>query len=579
MQGVNRMLAKKILFGTIFGLLIPSQNVFSEPVKFQPTTQYFSVKNFYVFDQSGYKPYSVDGFYEGVSNVADPKLLLFPKLRLNKNNIIVLDSKAKKIDNLDNLNADDISKIIIIVKYNPELPTKQEGVGISYALNGMSSKGYIVNALRNPDKTIPYHQNIFNLPNGLMYKNIIDQQYNSYDNERKEQQQLEEFWKKYKLQTINFEDLKLQALDQDEVLGESTTIEGGVSFNGDNISIIIKNPSIQTLNLILDGNYQVKASFLFKDSSTSSIDAKFDQSIIMSKYVKQTQDSLVSNKSSGWKIFNFGNRRKSVKESYREQIEQQTKTDEKTNTAIVMEDADEDMIKIFENKFFPEVTRDQVVKDHLAAAQVATSNNQPDLAKAHTAYVTMLTSQDESSKVNAAEAAAALSEKNYAMFVAKGMETYDNSGKATGHYQRIITQGSEYSKDMDWNYTKKRTVKRKYNILMNPLSESNQKGSLGICGIAPYQYNKNYLPYNHPNYVYDAFMITCVTEGSPLHKSNIVPGTIFDTLNNKKILNLSDLEDALINKKPGDSIRFAYANAFTPYTQTIDVKLAVGLNK
>lgn len=573
------MLIKKIVFGIMCGILLPNQNVFSEPVKFLPSTQYFSVRDFYVPNQSGYNIYSVDGFYEGVSSEANPKLLLFPKLQLNTNSIAILDSMGKKVDNTENFNKNDVSRIIISVKYNPELPTRMEGVGISYALNSMSAKGYYVNTVKNLDGTIPYHQNIFNLPNGLMYKNLIDQHYQAYENNRQEQNKLEEFWKKYKTQTINFENLKLQALDQNEVLGESVDIEGGASFNGGSISIIIKNPNIQTINMVLEGNYQVKASFLFKDSSTSSIDAKFDESIIMNKYVKQTKDSLVSNKSSGWKVFNFGNRRKSIRESFKEQIEQNNRTDVRTNTIIVMEDADDDMIKIFESKFFPQVGKDQVIKEHLAAAQVATSNSQPDLAKAHTAYASMLTSQDETSKVDAAAAAAALSEQNYAMFVAKGMEMFDNSGKATGHYERIITQESEYGADKTWIYTKKRSVKRKYNIMMNPLSEVAQHGSLGVCGIAPYPYYKMYLAPNNPNYISQAFMITCVTEGSPLHKSNIVPGAIFDTIDNKRILNWSNLEDFLLNKKPGDVVRLAFANDSTPYTQTINIKLAAGTNK
>ena len=578
-KGVNRMLTKRLVFGVMCGILLPNQIVFSEPVKFLPSTQYFSVKNFYVPDQSGYKAYSVDGFYEGVSNEANPKLLLFPKLQLNKNSITILDSIGQRVTNTENFNKNDVSRIIISVNYNPELPTKMEGVGISYALNSMSEKAYYVNTVKNLDGTIPYHPNIFNLPNGFMYKNLIDQQYQSYENVKGEQNKLEEFWKKYKTQTINFENLKLQALDQNEVLGESVDIEGGASFNGGTISIIIKNPKIQTINMVLEGNYQVKASFLFKDSSTSSINANFNESIIMNKYVKQTKDSLVSNKSSGWKVFNFGNRRKSIKESYKEQIEQNNITDEKTNTLIVMEDADDDMISVFEKKFFPEVGKDQVIKEHLAAAQVATTNSQPDLAKAHTAYATMLTSQDETSKVDAAAAAAALSEKNYAMFVAKGMEMFDNSGKATGHYERIITQGSEYDKDIAWIYTKKRSVKRKYNIMMNPVSEVAQHGSLGVCGIASYPYYKTYLAPNNPNYISQAFMITCVKEGSPLHKSNIAPGAIFDTIDNRRILNWSNLEDFLMNKKPGDIVRLTFANDSTPYAQTINIKLEAGLNK
>ncbi|MEG1313920.1 MAG: hypothetical protein RSD40_06350, partial [Bacilli bacterium] len=109
------MLIKKIVFGIMCGILLPNQNVFSEPVKFLPSTQYFSVRDFYVPNQSGYNIYSVDGFYEGVSSEANPKLLLFPKLQLNTNSIAILDSMGKKVDNTENFNKNDVSRIIISV--------------------------------------------------------------------------------------------------------------------------------------------------------------------------------------------------------------------------------------------------------------------------------------------------------------------------------------------------------------------------------------------------------------------------------------------------------------------------------
>lgn len=535
-------------------------NAGATDIAIDSNTKYLAVRDYFVPTDRGYEAYSVNGFYEpGLANTR-PKIFLFPQVSVDTNDVLFIDKNGQIIEKEDYMNSQNISRIIIEPKYNPSLPNKVQGTGISYALRNLSTKGYFPEALRNPNGEIPFDVSLNMNPYNFQLRNFITQSYSEYERQFAEQKEIENYWNQYLVESINYEDLTLQLVVDDVI--EESVVKGNILLNNRLPKMIIRDPDQYTLNRILGGTYEIRAIFKFKDSRTSFIDAELNNAQVITNYLSETKEALTQRKSSGWRIFNIGNKNTSIKESIKHQLETKTQVDKKSNTNIIMEDADEDMIKLFESRFFPAVYRDDVIRDHMLAATKATEANQADLAKAHTKYVEMLKDDTENAKIDAAAAAAALSQKNYAEFVAKGVQMYDNNGKITGKYERIISQESGETTDIGWSMTKKFTAKRTMTQFIVPNHKIKLDASLGLCGFTSFYYVKTtpiipnpIMPMDFRQVPINTFVPTCIIKGGALHRAGVFPGTSFDFVAGKQVQKITDLESLLKKYRAGDKIK------------------------
>lgn len=180
--------------------------------------------------------------------------------------------------------------------------------------------------------------------------------------------------------------------------------------------IVIDNVSEYVKNLIGQGNAEIILSYKFKDSRSSTISARIDAMAVVDQFLSEAYKSSVSQRSSGWSFLGLGSSRKSMKSSFDQQITQQYTGNTLANTTIEMYDADESMIKQFEDAFFPNLTKQDAIQNHINAAAKAEQEGNTALQQLHLQYVDELRSNNPNLTPNIDAALAALGKNDYVGF-------------------------------------------------------------------------------------------------------------------------------------------------------------------
>lgn len=319
--------------------------------------------------------------------------------------------------------------------------------------------------------------------------------------------------------------------------------------------ISIDRPSSYVKNRIAQGNFNVLIKYKFKDSKNSYINANINASVIINQFLSEAQESTVSQKSSGWSFLGFGSRRKSIKSSFDQQVNQQYSDQRFSNTTIEMYDADDTMIQMFESAFFPTITKQKAIENHIAAAEKAQLSGNQQLQQMHLDYVKALQTNDPNLEVNIGEAAAALSKKDYVGFVAHGVRWGDYQASGNSSFRRVLNSNEMTQMEAQWSQTKTITVQHSVSQKVSITEEVALRAHLGLINAIPFQGNliiNNGFSNQWENI--KGIIIGPISSGGALHLNNVISGTLLLRIGSQSVSDGQSLKNVLSNYDPGDNV-------------------------
>jgi hypothetical protein len=524
------------VFVTLFFNLLTS-TIYSQ-TEISSNSAFFSVNNYYYPDADGnYQRYRVSGFYEKVTTpTVQPRLFVLPQIYLNREKIQYIDSEGNTVDSSTPSNQ--ITNINIPLSYSGALPTTLQSIGVAAQIGGTSQDLYIPKPLMNPDGSPLIYPPAYNFPQTI---NQIHADFNAYKNNMRVQEDNLQVWKKFRVEMTALNEVVLSLLVDGEIISTRQIPGSTLVIAGNTLPTLpVQAATPRQVNRIKSGSFELQISYRFKDSKVGSINASFDAKRTSDSYISETQRAITQNKSSGFKVLGIGYRRSKLKQSLDQSVTQRTSELNMANTVIVMDDADEDMIEQFEAQFFPSLSKQSVIEDHLRAAAVARAGGDTGLAKVHEDYASALRRDDELAEVDAVGAAAALSAGDYAGFIAKGVRAQLSDDNRSNNFSRVISISSNQEDSTTWSQLRRRSVQRAVTILVTPEEKPRQEVRIGICG----GFNVN----NPPQVV-----LTCVVEGSPLARAGVVPGSSIISIDGRSFTSITELTEILNSYKPGDA--------------------------
>jgi hypothetical protein len=535
-----------------------------------PTTSFFSVEKFTDLSFNREAPnFTIFGYYTPKKGALSARVSLLPTIKINPNNLIVIDQDGNKVKLRSTTRANNISSIQLPLSYSGKIPNIQQGAAISSTIQGTPLKQYIPSAIINTTTNTPHIYRPASAPHGPIAKEVI-RDTNLYIEAIAKQDAFVSAWKGMRVETVSIEGMNVSLLIDGDVVAERKLSGSAILSSGRLPKLIIKEPSQSTLNRIRGGTYEVEVTYQFRDAKVSSIVANHDFSKYMSQYIEATRHVATRSRSSGWKIFNIGSRRKSVSQSIKETNKSHSTFDSNTNTTIEIDDADSNMIAQFESEFFPKLSQLKVITAHQTAARELQSSN-PELAKAHLDYATAIVDADENKSFDAVGAAADLGSGNYASFIAKGVQFHNNKYNQNNSFHRVISAEVREGKTKSWTSVKRTSVRRSISVILSPEETATIPWS-GLCGMNTFN-----TPYR--NRMRTFMLPTCLMGGGPLARAGVEAGMLIYSVNNKNVTSFNDWSDIIKSSEPGDQLRLKVLAPNGMNTQTIRVTLEAGYPK
>ncbi|POY35497.1 hypothetical protein C3K47_15675 [Solitalea longa] len=543
----------------IFLAIIFFPSIYSAYSQVTPNSNRFDVENYIAIDNNGkYYPYTAHGFYENAVNGATARIYLLPILKLDLTKIKFIDQQGRETYQSD----ENIRAMIIPVTQDLALPNESQKAAIDAAINGHSTIKSFYSPIVKNSAGIPL-VNPFVNSDPILYNQIMTMANNYEVNAITPQQQLiNDYNTRYKAQIISLTELEIIVEAGSEVVYTkripATWITTGKSLS----KITIDNPSDYVKNLIAGGNGQILFSYKFKDSKSSTISAHIDATAIVNQFLSEAYQSSVSQTSSGWSFLGLGSSQKSIRSSFDQQINQQYNSSSISNTTIEMYDADDQMVKEFENKFFPTLSQQEAIQNHINAAEKAITEGNTALQNLHLKYVESLQNNNPNLTPNFEAAVAALGKNDYIGFIANGVRWGSNSAISNNSFRRVLNSSEMQSMAANWNQFKVISIQH---IVTQPVTVSEEvkfKASLGTIDAISFQNNlyiSNGFSLSMQNI--NGVFIGPITVGGALHQSNITPGTLMTRIGSYSVYSGQTLIDALNHFKAGDKI---YLTLITP---------------
>lgn len=517
-----------------------------------PNSNRFDVEDYIAIDNNGkYYPYTVHGFYENAAQGATARIYILPILKLDLKKIKFIDQQGRESNQSD----ENIRSMIIPVTRELALPTESQKVAIDAAINGHTTiKAFYPSVVRNADGS-PLLNPLVNSNPALF--NQLSSMANSYEASLVTPQQnlINDYNNRYRAQIVSLAELEIIVEAGSEVVYNKRIPGSWITTGGTISRITIDNPSTYVKNLIADGNGQILFSYKFRDSKSSTISAHIDATTIVNEFISEAYKSSVTQKSSGWSFLGFGSSKKSIKSSFDQQVSQQYNANSIANTSVEMYDADEQMIKEFEDTFFPTLSQQQTIRNHINAAEKAKAEGNTALQDLHLKYVEMLQNNNPNLTPNIEAAVAALGKKDYVGFIANGVRWGSNSGSGNSSWRRVLNSSEMTSMATNWNQTKVISIQHAVTQPVNVAEEVVFRATLGTIDGIPFQNNLAiYNGYNTSVQNITGVLIGPITVGGALHQNNITPGTLITRVGPYAVYNGPTLTDALNNYKPGDRV-------------------------
>lgn len=537
-------------------VLVVVLSVQAWPVEAQDfsTSRYFQISDYYYPDRNGdYQSYSVHGFVEQGPEKSKKTVFILPSLSYELKGIRFLNSRGQAFNPASE--PDVLPRAIrlpIMKRFKLPENTQLPALGAAIA-RGAGVPGYLPPLLRDPNGGPLIYAPSVSLP-GVVQG--INQAYNRYGAELSRQSELIDSFKNYRPELINLSELSINVLVNNNIVGS-------ISFNGSYVSssdrlgsVEVVDPDEYIFNRIREGDFNLQASYKFRNENTGYINAQFDASRIVNKFLSHAQRSMIESKESGWKVLGIGSRRKTLRQIFNEEIQENNDDSRVSNTVIEIFDASEDMIKQFESIAFPSVSMDKVIETHLAAASDA--NISQELRQFHLNYAQALRDGRIDLETDIAGAAAALTQKDYASFIAKGVRFGSEKEIGNIDFRRVVQQSAEVDSITRWMQTKTISVQHALTQDIDIQKQEEGRALIGLCDAAP-------IPFQIP--IFNVFnqvvsvqqktflVLTCIQEGSPLARAGLMPGVIVSEFNGRPPpTNLQELVDRLREFEPGDRV-------------------------
>ncbi len=562
---------KKLLFVSIITVLFV-QNAFTQIL---PNSKKFDIKDFLLQGPTGsLKHFNSKGFIQHTASGSSGRVFILPTVKIDFANI-----KYSGDDGIsyDAYLGDDVParSITIPITYHLELPLKSEIPVLYDASVGLQLTRFFPEPL--PIKFDDWTWNSWEAINYPGFKNTMKSIYDQYVNDYNNQQAKIAKFANYAAEKVSLNSLEVTLnVDDEYISGKKYT---GDFFVGDNIltTISIRNPDLYTQNKILQKQFEIVASYKFRDAKTSTISAQFDASQIINHVLEESQKSLQKKKSSGWSVLGFGQRRKSIRTSINQQVNNQVNDNSLEGTKIEIFDADDSMIDNFENNFFPVINKNEVINNHKIAAINAANDGKDSLSNLHLSYAKAIEENDPNLETDIAGALASLAAQDYIGFVAKGVRWGSNTGTGSNSFRSTITSNIEISKRKDWLQSKtisvQRTLTERIPFIAQRLKHQPYFGfmltletSYQVFGTdnwgrpIPTGYSKGVVP-------------VLVAKGGPAHLSGIQPGMIITFIDGVPITTNDDFKLKLKDRNPGEEVILLTRKLYGPHLGT-EIKIS-----
>jgi len=511
---------------------------------------FISVENYQHLDSFGdVVLYQVSGFAEPLASGITPKIFLLPRIIVNQDDIVYYGVDGTKIAP-SLYKSQEIGSITITPKVLSGMPNSMQRVAIAGALKGQAVTEYLPPPLKNG-------ANYVMTPVAMSYPpaaSAVMLGVQSYESKVAEQNVLAAELNKYQPVSASLNQTEVQ-LSIGGVVVASRTYKGTATTLG---PITLTNPTTFQKNQIIAGAFELAVLARFPDSSVASIKAKFNTNQAVDSFVEETQEAITKSKSSGFQVFNLGSRRSKMRTSLSSSIKSDDNVTAMDNTVIVMSDATDSMIDLFESQFFPNISRQNVINDHLAAAKEASTAGNLSLAKIHQDYATAIQQNNEMAEADSVGAAAALAAGDYATFIAKGVRSINSNDKREDSFRRVESHKGTYETNTNWDQIKQVSILRETTIPVTFDAPKRRIPRIGFCNMTA---NMPYVwvapgPYA-PNYINrTGLMVSCVQEGSPAASADLLPGNVIVTIGTKVLNSYADMETAMADFEPGDTIPF-----------------------
>jgi hypothetical protein len=531
-------------------LTISALSLLVYPVMSQVTSNSnrFEVKNYIAIDDNGrYNPYYAHGFAENVGNGSNPSLFIMPLLELKLENIKFIDLNG----NETNKNNNDVYSISIPIIANLSLPNESQKAAIGAALNtGTTIKYFSAPIVKNNFGVIPVN------PNAGVWTGQIIAQATQYEQKYIiPQQQLITSYGIYKAQIISLSEYEVIVKVGNDVVYDERFPGTLISMGNTLDDIAIDRPTEYVKNRIANGNFSIVIKYKFKDSKGSYINAQIDAQRIINQFLSDDQKSSVSQSSSGWSFLGFGSSRKSIKSNFDQQVNEQFTDQRIANTTIEMYDADDQMIQLFENAFFPVLSQQNAIENHIASAERAKLDGNTQLMQYHLDYAKALQTNNPNLEADIGKAVASLAQKDYVGFIANGVRWGDYKASGNSSFRRTLNSTEMTQMLTKWSQTKKISVQHAVTQKVALSQTVDYRASIGLIDGIAYPSTNMYITngYNTVVKSIKGVILGPITEGGALHQNNISPGSLITKIGSQSVFDGQSLTNAINNYKPGQT--------------------------
>ncbi|WP_043316451.1 hypothetical protein [Microbulbifer sp. HZ11] len=539
-----RMWAPKVVVGLLFCFWVGE--IFAQ---IPPNSRRFQINDYYGPDGSGgYELYRAHGFALQSADNIKTKIFLLPLVEARTHAIEFYDDDGFLYDPADS--PKQLARSISIpLALHQKLPSKEHTPAFVSALSdGISVTNYMYPSAKAPNGMSLIYPPAQGLAPQLHQANM------ERDRLFAEQQKMIEQFDNYAPELVNLLELEISVRIGSEQISVVSYPHSFITM-GDTLSVAVENPSMYEQNRIRQGKMDVLVAYKFRDAKTSTISARFDAKRIVNRFLREVQQSSVKKKSSGWQFLGFGSRRSTLKTAFNQSVDSQFKGSTSESTTIEMFDADDSMIEQFEADFFPELSRQSVIENHLEAARIAAASGNEKLRDLHLKYADAVENSNPDLEVDVADAVASLSAGDYAGFLAKGVRWGDHRATGNSSFRRVINEQAAIDKNKAWSQSRTVSVQRSLTMKADRLNTREQWPDMGICGVVSYNYQVPIERWNGWQWVQKVgVMPTCVTENGPARSAGIIPGMIVADFDGELFTSSLEAEDFLRRYKPGDRV-------------------------
>jgi hypothetical protein len=533
-----------------------------------PNSSYFSVERFYYPGPTGdILDYRVAGFVQPEAPGIKPKIFLLPTVAISSADIRYYDTNGIGFDP-KSAKEKKAGSVTITPRVSMTMPNAMQKIAIASQIKGQSLIAYAIPAFKYGGAP-PIPSMVAAVPPLV---NLITSAYAARDKLVAEQAQIAAEYDKY--QPINSypQETEVRLLIGGDVAA-SRSYPGSLTTLG---AMTLMNPTEFQKNQLTAGAFEIEVRARFPDAQVAFINANFDAKQAVSNFVEETQEAITKSKASGFQVFHIGSRRNKMKTSLNSSMKSDTTVAAMQNTTVVMYDATDSMIKQFESEFFPDLQKQEVIDQHLAAAAEATTSGNLPLAKVHQDYADGIAKSNELKEVDAVAAAAALSQSDYAGFIAQGVRSINSNDRKENSFRRVVSSNLEISQKTSWNQTRLVSMLRETTIPVAVDKDDPRTPGIGICDLGmnvPYTWVEQNI-YGGPQFKpMNGIMVTCVTEGSPAVAAGLLPGSLIRAVGAKAVNTPAEFDKEVDKFDAGDDLPIWVLGPATPFSTEKMIKI------